>query len=214
MKREEKTALAQQRILATAMEEFAQKGYKGASLNTAWAQKDISKGIVYHHFRDKDELYLRCVEDCFTALTAYLQTQAVNDGEGSVRDHLQRCFDARLRFFAEYPQYLGIFLEASFRPPEKLLPQIAKLRQPFDAWNIAVLTQLLQSQPLRPELSVELVVENFRMYMDFFNLHFQAACGEARSHKELLCRHEEMCHQLLDVLLYGVISREDKDDVR
>ena len=65
MKREEKSALARQRILDAAGEEFARKGYEGASLNTVWAEKGISKGIIYHHFRDKKELYLLCVEDCF-----------------------------------------------------------------------------------------------------------------------------------------------------
>ena len=50
MKREEKSALSRQRILDAATEEFSQKGYEGASLNTVWAKKGISKGIIYHHF--------------------------------------------------------------------------------------------------------------------------------------------------------------------
>ena len=73
MKREEKNALSQQRILEAAMEEFSRKGYEGASLSTACAEKGISKGIVYHHYKDKDELYLRCVQLCFDAVTAALR---------------------------------------------------------------------------------------------------------------------------------------------
>mgnify|MGYP002539826609 CR=1 FL=1 len=58
MKREEKNALSRQRILDAAMEEFSRNGYDGASLNTVCAEKGISKGIIYHYFKDKDELYL------------------------------------------------------------------------------------------------------------------------------------------------------------
>ena len=75
MKQEEKSALARRRILDAAMREFAHKGYEGASLNTVCAENGISKGIIYHHFRDKSELYLLCVEECFDALTASLERE-------------------------------------------------------------------------------------------------------------------------------------------
>lgn len=73
MKREEKNALSRQRILNAAMEEFSGKGYEGASLNTICSEKGISKGIIYHYFKDKNKLYLLCVEECFREVTAYLE---------------------------------------------------------------------------------------------------------------------------------------------
>lgn len=206
MKREEKSALSRQRILDAALEEFSQKGYRDASLNTVWAEKGISKGIIYHHFKDKEELYLLCAENCFSALTADLRA-AADKLTGTARDRLRDYFDARLRFFAQNPKYLGIFVDVSFHPPEKLLSQIALLRRPFDELNISVLTELLKSQPLRPGLSVEQMVEDFRMYMDYFNMHFKVLCGESHSQEELLREHEERCHRQLDILLYGVLNK-------
>ena len=76
MKREEKNMLSRQRILEAVLREFSQKGYEGASLNTVCAENGISKGIVYHYFKDKDELYLFCAADCFEKLTAYLKGTA------------------------------------------------------------------------------------------------------------------------------------------
>lgn len=71
MKREDKSVMSRQRILEAAFEEFASKGYDGASLNAVWAEKGISKGIIYHHFKDKDEIYPACVAICFDALAAH-----------------------------------------------------------------------------------------------------------------------------------------------
>lgn len=205
MNREKKSALSRQRILDAAMEEFSLKGYDGASLNTVWAEKGISKGVIYHHFKDKNELYLLCIETCFSAITSYLQT-ATKKVTGTARDRLQAYFDARLRFFAENPKYLGIFINSSFDPPEELMPQISALRQPFDTLNISILTDLLKSAPLRPGLSIDLLVDDFRVYMDYFNLRFKVACCESRSQKDILHKHEEMCHRQLDILLYGVLD--------
>ena len=144
MKREEKNALSRQRILDAAMEEFSRRGYEGASLNTVCAEKGLSKGIIYHYFSDKDDLYLLCVKTCFDDLTSYLR-DTVRLLSGSVEERLQRYFDARLRFFTEHPLYLGIFTGAVCDPPPGLVPAIAERRRTFDDLNISVLTELLNS---------------------------------------------------------------------
>ena len=205
MNRKDKTELSRQRILETALQEFSERGYEGAALNTAWAEKGISKGSIYHHFKDKDEIYLLCVEQCFDALTAYLG-ERVKALVGTAEERLKGYFDARICFFAENPLYLGIFSDAAFQPPQALGGEIAQCRMAFDALNISVLTELLNSEPLRAGLSVTAIVEDFRVYMDFFNLRFKTAVGEARSAESLLREHEERCHRQLDVLLHGVLG--------
>lgn len=209
MKREEKNALSRQRILDAAMEEFSRRGYEGASLNTVCAEKGISKGSIYHYFKDKDELYLLCVEDCFNAFTAYLKEAAGSPG-GPARERLRTYFDARLRFFADYPLYLGLFADAALRPPAALSAEIGVRRRAFDQLNIALLTALLESAPLREGLSVETVVEDFRMYMDYFNIHYRAVFGGGASPQDVLKKHEERCHRQIDVLLYGVLGEHDE----
>lgn len=204
MKQEQKSALSRQRILDAAMEEFSGKGYEGASLNTVWAEKGISKGIVYHHFRHKDELYLLCVQRCFDALTEHMRI-AAQALDGTAQEQLRCYFDARLQFFAQNPLYLGLFVDA-LDPPQKLLPRITQLREQFDTLNVSVLTGLLQCEPLRPGRSVEQVAEDFRMYLDYFNLRFKTACRSSRSRQEILREHEETCHRQIDQLLYGVFA--------
>ena len=116
MKRAEKNAISRQRILEAAREEFARHGYDGASLNMACAEKGISKGIVYHYFASKDELYLACAADCFDGLTAALAQAAVTL-HGTPAQQLGQYFDARLRYFADHPDALGIFADAALHPP-------------------------------------------------------------------------------------------------
>lgn len=205
MKREEKNALSRQRILEAALEEFSQKGYEAASLNNVCAEKGISKGIIYHHFKDKDALFLLCVEDCFTQVSAYLQETA-EALSGTAQEKLAAYFDARLRFFALHPVYLGIFAEAAFNPPAALAEEIARRRQAFDRLNADVLTGVLGKASLRAGLSAETVVEDFRMYMDYFNLRFRSAFRGGRSIDEILSEHEEKCRRQLDILLHGVLD--------
>ena len=205
MKREEKNTQSRQRILEAALREFSAKGYGAASLNAFCAANEISKGIIYHYFKDKDEIYLLCVAECFEKLTLYMR-ESLKEMRGSVERQLRAYFDARLRFFADNPLYMGIFADAVINPPGDLLSKIAEARKNFDSLNIAILTRLLDCAPLRAGLSVAAVVEDFRLYMDYFNLRFKAVLAGARSPEQALRRHEELCHRQLGILLHGVLG--------
>ena len=61
MKKEEKTELTKSKIFAAAIQEFGTNGYATGSVNNI-CKTGINKGLVYHNFKDKDELYLECVK--------------------------------------------------------------------------------------------------------------------------------------------------------
>ena len=92
----------------------------------------------------------------------------------------------------------------------QLIPKIAPLKESFDRLNISVLTELLGMEPLRSGLSVAAVVDDFRMYMDYFHIHFRISCSDSCSKEDILRKHEEICHRQLDILLYGVINTQNK----
>ena len=206
MKREEKNLQSRQRILEGALKEFSAKSYADASLNNICNDNDISKGIIYHYFKDKDELYLLCVKECFDALTLYL-SDAVKTLNGGVEEHLRGYFDERLRFFRENPLYLNLFCNAIINPPMHLLKAIGKVKSEFDTLNISVLTELLERASLRHGVTVSEVVEDFRAYQDFFNARY-LSMQQSRSTENILRDHEERCHRQLKMLLYGVIGHE------
>lgn len=205
MKREEKNLLSRQRIIEAAMEEFSLHGYEGASLNTVCSEKGISKGMIYHYFRDRDELYLLCLEQCFNEITEHLSNVS-KDLSGTVKERLQYYFDARLSFFAENTVYLGIFTRTLFKPPAHLISEITEIRRAFDEHTNCVLSEMLQLEPLREGLSINKVVDDFRVYMDFFNIHFRKEMTSQDTFPDKLKEHKERCNRQLDILLYGVLD--------
>lgn len=191
--------------MESAFDEFSEKSYGEASLNTICSAGNLSKGIVYHYFKDKDELYLACVKECFDRLTEYLDAIALTDNL-PVAQMMSKYFDARITFFAEHPPYLGVFCSAVMNPPTHLLHAICDITASFDAQTAAILTTLLKSVKLRPDVTTAEVVEIFRQYQDFVNARFQMKALGQTTLKE----HEERCRRSLQILLYGVVDREEK----
>lgn len=207
MKREEKNQQTKRRIMDSALAEFAQQGYGASSVNTICSAQGISKGIIYHYFKTKDELYLACVEECFEQLTEFLR--ANSPAKGTVESQLEGYFSARVDFFRTHPVYQPIFCEAVISPPAHLTAEIQARKQSFDDLNIAILENLLQPLPLRPGVTMVEVVDTFRRFQDFINANDQAAAINAQE----FSLRDQRCKKALNILLYGVIAREDEHHV-
>lgn len=207
MKRDEKNLQSHQKIIDNALQEFSKKSYGEASLNSICSTGNISKGIIYHYFKDKDELYLNCVRECFEALTDYLD-EVVIINNLSIEAALASYFDARITFFGEHPLYLGMFSSAILNPPPHLTAEIDEIAADLNAQSVSILTTLLKSVKLCPDITLEEVVEVFLEYQDFVNSRFQVKTFGENTLKD----HEDLCRRWLQILLYGVIEREASHD--
>ena len=60
---DEKLAARRTEILEAARRAFARHGYEGATVKVLEAETGLSRGAIFHHFRDKDALFLALAED-------------------------------------------------------------------------------------------------------------------------------------------------------
>ena len=59
---EEQLAVRRGEILQAARRAFARHGYEGATVKVLEAETGLSRGAIFHHFRDKDALFLALAE--------------------------------------------------------------------------------------------------------------------------------------------------------
>ncbi len=204
LKREEKNKMSREKIINSALQEFASKGYGLSSINTICSIGNISKGVMYHYYKDKDEIYLECIQECFDALTIYLKDYLEKEKD----NRLQGYFDARIAFFDKYPLYKRLFCDAIISPPPHLASNIGLIKEEFDALNLSVFTELLKEVPLREDITKEQVIEVFRLFQDFLNARYQMVpFGDFD-----IRQHEEMASRSLNVLLYGVVERRENNE--
>ena len=71
--RSERTRAA---LLQTARERFASDGYAATSTPTIVAEAGVSRGALYHHFRDKAELFQAVVEAEYASVAGAIEAAA------------------------------------------------------------------------------------------------------------------------------------------
>ena len=65
----EQLAATRQAILEAARRAFARHGYEGATVRVLEAETGLSRGAIFHHFKDKDALFLALAEDDAAQMT-------------------------------------------------------------------------------------------------------------------------------------------------
>jgi AcrR family transcriptional regulator len=95
-----------QEILAAARACFARHGYEGATVRRLEEETGLSRGAIFHHFRDKESLFLAVAEDDAAAM---VETVARNGLVQVMRDLLARADST------ETAGWLGSQLEVSRR---------------------------------------------------------------------------------------------------
>ncbi|WP_312654535.1 TetR/AcrR family transcriptional regulator [Proteiniclasticum sp.] len=200
MKREEKNSKTREQILKSAMKEFGEKSYSEASLNTISKDGEISKGIIYHYFKDKDDLYLSCVYRCVSSLVEYLREKENLSGEPE--KDIKRYLELRHRYFEGNPDGMGLFSSFMLHPPKHLMEEISKLREELDVYNRKLFERILEGVHLREEVSLAEAMEFFLMFQESFNYYFsQNYHGEEN---EAFNQHEQKLKKFLPLLFHGI----------
>jgi AcrR family transcriptional regulator len=93
-------------ILSGARACFARYGYEGATVRRLEEATGLSRGAIFHHFRDKDSLFLAVAEDDTSAMVATVTEHGMVQ---VMRDLVERAHSA------DVPGWLGTQLEVSRR---------------------------------------------------------------------------------------------------
>lgn len=205
MRQEEKTKRTREKILKAAVAEFGTKSYENASLNAICSDNQITKGLIYHNFENKDDLYLRCVELCFRELTAYLQN--TNYQGNDIQEEINDFVNLRRQFFQENPYYSNIFFGTLLQPPKHLLKEIQNLRRNFDELNVQNYRRLIEQLELREGITADMALNYFIIFQDMFNGYFQSKTEENTDIMTLAEIHELKLSDIMNILLYGLAKQ-------
>lgn len=200
MKQKEKSELTRQRIMAAAMEEFGTHDYGTASMNSICERGALPKGLIYHHFKGKEDLYLACVEEVFHQMATVLNSfseQTAASGEALLIEY----FEVRQRFFNEHPFYGEVLQSVSAMPPAGLTEEIASRRAELNRVNLALLRRVVGQMELREGIPFHELEEAYLVYQDIVNMRLnQRMQGKSTEQQEAMRMY------WVRIFLYGIVK--------
>jgi TetR/AcrR family transcriptional regulator, transcriptional repressor of aconitase len=164
-------------ILAGARTCFARHGYEGATVRRLEEETGLSRGAIFHHFRDKESLFLAVAEDDAAAMVA---TVAEHGLVQVMRDLLGRA--AETSGPDEEPEvagWLGTQLEVSrrLRTDPEFAKRWAARSEAISAATRKRLDRQREAGVLRADVPVDTLAQFLELAYDGLVLHL--ATGRA-----------------------------------
>jgi AcrR family transcriptional regulator len=102
-----KTFDRRDQLITAALDEFIDKNYEKASLNTIIKNASLSKGVFYYYFKNKEALYLALLEDATNKKWQYIKEHTSNQDYSSLNifDQFLYQTEISIEFANEYPKY-------------------------------------------------------------------------------------------------------------
>jgi AcrR family transcriptional regulator len=159
------------KILGAALHVFAEKGYHRAAVDDIVRASGTSKGAVYHHFPNKEALFLALVDELAARLATSLTT-AIEASHGAL-EKVGAALRAGLQTFAEHRELARILLLESVNLGDTYEAKRAEVHGRFAALIHAYLDQAAAEgaiPPLDTRVATlawlgainEVVIESFR----------------------------------------------------
>jgi AcrR family transcriptional regulator len=159
-------------ILAGARTCFARHGYEGATVRRLEDEIGLSRGAIFHHFRDKESLFLAVAEDDAAAMVA---TVAEHGLVQVMRDLLGRAAEPAVETTGE-PEvtgWLGTQLEVSrrLRTDPEFAKRWAARSEAISAATRERLSRQREAGVLRADVPVDVLAQFLELAYDGLVLH-------------------------------------------
>jgi AcrR family transcriptional regulator len=146
------------RIIAAALSEFAMNGYKNANTNRIVKEAGVSKGLLFHYFGSKKQLYMYL----FDYAMRLISDEFIVDFDRNERDIFKRWRSAAAAKFDMMQRYGMLFefiLDAYVRADSELRPEIDISFASWIAMNWNELTERVDMSLFREDIDANKAVK-------------------------------------------------------
>jgi Bacterial regulatory proteins, tetR family. len=113
------------KIIEASLEEFAKKGYERASTNVIVKNAGISKGLLFHYFKTKKNLFIylfdRIVEEFVAAFYEF-----IDDSSADIFDRLMSWTIIKFKLYFKKPLEYRFLTVSIYDSPEEIKDEILK----------------------------------------------------------------------------------------
>jgi TetR/AcrR family transcriptional regulator, fatty acid metabolism regulator protein len=138
-------------ILHAAVRVFAEKGYHGCRIADVARAAQVAYGLVYHYFRNKEELLESVFAEQWTILMNAIR--AIDEGPGSAADKIAGIFGFVFDVYKTAPAAVRVLILEVTRTPHSL--RAGSTRETFEK-AVQVVADIVRQGQARGELRADL----------------------------------------------------------
>ncbi|TCP55752.1 TetR family transcriptional regulator [Tumebacillus sp. BK434] len=147
-----------QKVLSAALDEFAEQGYASASTNRIVEKAEISKGLLFHYFRNKKGLYAYLLRHCMKVLGQEYE-DVLPTTSSDVFERIKQLTVMKIHQMKHYPQEYDLLLKLARETDPELMAEYAQLTAELKGHFLGKFFAGLDHTLFRPGVDVQKALE-------------------------------------------------------
>ena len=144
-----------ERIIDVALEEFAQNGYKATSTNVICKKAEVSKGILYHYYGTKENLYLTVLRYVIDNFKKNITINIESSNKKGI-DYISEYFNNKFKFFRENPLHSKLIVNSRINDN---IEEVKRLAKEFEEYNNTLMHEVIKTIDVNPRFDKEKAFE-------------------------------------------------------
>jgi AcrR family transcriptional regulator len=163
----------QQRIIQAALKEFSYKGYELASTNEIVKKAMIAKGMLFHYFKDKKELYLFLCDYCFEILKTEL---IIDTDERDIFEKYRQYARLKRQLNHKYPFVLDFIKTMSTTRSEQVKKEELEIRtRDFRAIRYGNYFENIDASKFKEDIDIKDAIRVIKLAIEGYEQELQQA---------------------------------------
>lgn len=132
----------------------------------------VSKALIFHHYKNKEELYLAIVEHCIRKASVEISIEEILKDENDFFKALEKTNRIKTDYIQKNPSIYALVKEAFYQPPEELKMEIEERYSNLISQEYAIWENLFGNIKLKDGIdrkqAFELIMITLEHFRDVF----------------------------------------------
>lgn len=146
------------KIIYAAIQEFAIHGYKNASTNKIVEAAGISKGILFHYFKNKKGLYLFLIK--YTIPLLYDEFfKAANMNENDIFQRIIKWNIVKFNLMEKYPDIFKLLTDAFLDTPNEVKEELLPILMEYQKFGYDTIFKNIDLSKFKKNIDIKRAIE-------------------------------------------------------
>lgn len=195
------------KILHASLEEFAEKGFEKASTDSISKNAGVSKGLIFHYFHTKENLYMTTVNKCIDdALEEFANIEIPGTDFIS---KLMKMMELKYDFYVKNPLQYKLILNGFHNSPKKLKGKLQQKYCEIKGIGLKIMIDMIGTLPLKKDISLDEVTVLIAAITDAVEKrHISFFGNDTASFEKYYDSLKNEYIRLMNIVMYGIIDSE------
>ncbi|MBO8160739.1 MAG: helix-turn-helix transcriptional regulator [Thermosipho sp. (in: Bacteria)] len=196
-----------EKIIKIAIKEFSEKGFEAASTNKIAQEAKVSKGIVFHYFKNKENLFFETYKWSQNFIGNIFLDLYESTKEEDFFNFLKLWIQKKIEIIKKYPEVFNLFFIAQNLPEQLKLKILSETQNSLQEKYFVILKEKLSKLNLRKNIDPE---EAFNFIILVFNCFSNNYLNHSQKLEDLIENSNSLLKQIdkiIEMIKFGILQQ-------